>query len=146
MVSPRPRCLPFLIATLCSPAYAQETPPAPVQQVEVRASAEGYDPRRDDTASRIVIKREDILRYGDTTLLDVVKRIPGVTVTNGAGRSQEIRMRGLGAGYTQILVNGERMPAGFALDSLSPELIERIEVLRVATADMSTQSVAGTIN
>lgn len=38
-------------------------------------------------------------------------------------------MRGLGAGYTQILINGERAPAGFSMDSLAPDVIERIEVL-----------------
>jgi len=66
--------------------------------------------------------------------------------TGANGRGGEIRMRGLGAGYTQILVNGERAPAGFSMDSLAPDSIERIEVLRAASAEFSTQSVAGTIN
>ncbi|MFA9347892.1 TonB-dependent receptor plug domain-containing protein, partial [Escherichia coli] len=82
-----------------------------------------------------------------TNVLDVLKRVPGITVNTGAnGRGGEIRMRGLGAGYTQILVNGERAPAGFSIDSLAPDSIERIEVLRAASAEFSTQSVAGTIN
>jgi outer membrane receptor for ferrienterochelin and colicin len=55
-------------------------------------------------------------------------------------------MRGLGAGYTQILINGERAPPGFSLDTLSPDLIERIEVYRGAVAEFSTQAIAGTIN
>lgn len=139
-----PRHLAILLAAPCATVGAQETPPEPVQRVEVTAA--GYDPRRDDTASRIVVRREEIARYGDASVLDLFKRIPGVTVTGGAGRSAEVRMRGLGAGYTQVLVNGERMPAGFDIDSLSPELIERIEVLRSATAELSTQSVAGSIN
>lgn len=140
----RLRHLAILLAAPCAMADAQETPSEPIQRVEVTAA--GYGPRRDDTASRIVIRREEIARYGDASVLDLFKRIPGVTVTTGAGRSTEVRMRGLGAGYTQVLVNGERMPAGFDIDSLSPELIERIEVLRSATAELSTQSVAGTIN
>jgi outer membrane receptor protein involved in Fe transport len=143
----RPRYLVVLVAGLCASAFAQEPAPAePIQRVEVKGTAASYDPRRDDTASRIVVSREDIARYGDTSVLDVFKRIPGVTVTTGSGRNQEVRMRGLGAGYTQILVNGERMSPGFAIDTLSPEQVERIEVLRAATAEMSTQSVAGTIN
>jgi outer membrane receptor protein involved in Fe transport len=115
-----------------------------VARVEVRGA--GYDARRDDTAARIVVGRDEIARYGDTSVADIFKRIPGVTVTTGAGRSTEVRMRGLGDGYTQILVNGERTPAGFALDTLAPDLIERIEVLRVASAEYSAESVAGTIN
>jgi iron complex outermembrane receptor protein len=55
-------------------------------------------------------------------------------------------MRGLGAGYTQILINGDPAPQGFNLDQLSPSQIERIEVLRAPTADQSAQAVAGTIN
>jgi iron complex outermembrane receptor protein len=56
------------------------------------------------------------------------------------------RVRGLGAGYTPILINGDPMPQGFALDQLSPTQIERIEVLRAPTADQSAQAIAGTIN
>jgi outer membrane receptor for ferrienterochelin and colicins len=117
-----------------------------MQKVEVRGSAEAYDPRRDDTASKIVVNHDEIVKYGDTNVLDVLKRVPGVTVNGGNGRGGEVRMRGLGAGYTQILINGERAPAGFSIDSLSPDAIERIEVLRAASAEYSTQSIAGTIN
>jgi outer membrane receptor for ferrienterochelin and colicins len=118
-----------------------------MQKVEVRGSVESYDPRRDDTASKIVVNHEEIVKYGDTNVVDVLKRLPGITVSGASGRGGgEIRMRGLGAGYTQILLNGERAPAGFSLDSLSPDVIERIEVLRAASAEFSTQSIAGTIN
>ncbi|MET0982597.1 MAG: TonB-dependent receptor plug domain-containing protein, partial [Telluria sp.] len=129
-------------------ALAQDKPQPeqPMQKVEVRGTAEGYDPRRDDTATRIVVGQEEIAKYGDTSVADVLKRVPGITVSSPNGRGGEIRMRGLGAGYTQILVNGERAPAGFSIDSLSPDVIERIEVLRAASAEFSTQSVAGTIN
>jgi outer membrane receptor for ferrienterochelin and colicins len=58
----------------------------------------------------------------------------------------EIRMRGLGAGYTQILVNGEPVPAGFSIDSIAPSLIDRIEIARTASAEFGTQAIAGTIN
>jgi outer membrane receptor protein involved in Fe transport len=117
-----------------------------VQQVRVHGSLDAYDPRRDDTASKIVVNRDEILKYGDTNVLDVLKRVPGVTVSGNGGRGSEVRMRGLGAGYTQILLNGDKAPPGFTLDSLAPDLIERIEVLRAASAEFSTQSIAGTIN
>jgi outer membrane receptor protein involved in Fe transport len=79
--------------------------------------------------------------------MEVLKRLPGITVDSGpGGRGGTVRMRGLGSGYTQILVNGERMPPGFSLDSIAPDMIERIEIVRGATAEFSTASVAGTIN
>ncbi|WP_168710081.1 TonB-dependent siderophore receptor [Massilia sp. Mn16-1_5] len=117
-----------------------------MQKVEVRGTADSYDARRDDTATKIVVTQEEIAKYGDTSVVDVMKRVPGITVSSPNGRGGEIRMRGLGAGYTQILINGERAPAGFSIDSLSPDVIERIEVLRAASAEFSTQSVAGTVN
>ena len=117
-----------------------------IQTVEVMGSAAAYDPRRDDTATKIVVSQEEIVKYGDTSVTDVLKRVPGITVNSSNGRGGEIRMRGLGAGYTQILINGERAPAGFSIESLAPDVIERIEVLRAASAEFSTQSVAGTIN
>jgi outer membrane receptor protein involved in Fe transport len=117
-----------------------------VQQVEVRGAMDAYDPRRDDTAAKIVINREEIVRYGDTSVLDVLKRVPGVTVSGNGGRGGEVRMRGLGGGYTQVLINGEKAPPGFTFDSLAPDLIERIEVLRAASAEFSAQAIAGTIN
>jgi outer membrane receptor for ferrienterochelin and colicin len=153
-------CLTVLAAALAAAgANAQETTPAAaplpaptraepakqagekIQQVEVRGSANAYDPRRDDTASKIVVNNAEIVKYGDTNVLDVLKRLPGVTVSGGA-----VRMRGLGNGYTQFLVNGERPPSGFSLESLAPDSIERIEVLRAASAEFSTQSIAGTVN
>lgn len=118
-----------------------------MQKVTIKGSAARYDARRDDTASKTVVNSEEIQKYGDTSVNDVLKRVPGITVGGAAGRGGgEIRMRGLGAGYTQILINGEKAPAGFSIDNLAPDVIERIEVLRAASAEFSTQSIAGTIN
>ena len=132
-------------AAIANPAHAQQGPDSKIQQVEVKGAAEAYDPRRDDTASKIVVNNAEIVKYGDTNVLDVLKRVPGVTISSN-GRGGEIRMRGLGSGYTQVLINGERAPQGFDISSLSPDVIERIEVLRAASAEFSTQSIAGTVN
>jgi outer membrane receptor protein involved in Fe transport len=129
------------------PVWAQEKtetkkppPPAPTSTVEVKGSASQLDPRRDDTASKIVVHQDEILKFGDTSLLDAMKRMPGLTVSGGSPR-----MRGL-SGYTQILVNGERPPPGFSLDSVNPDQVERVEIIRTASVEFSTASVAGTIN
>jgi iron complex outermembrane receptor protein len=54
------------------------------------------------------------------------------------------RLRGLGGGCTQILLNGEPAPPGFSMDMLAPTDIERIEVMKGPTAEFG--GVAGTIN
>jgi len=76
-----------------------------VDKIEVTASQSGYDARQDDTATKIVVNAEEIKRHGDTQVLDVLKRLPGVTVLGNS-----LRLRGLGNGYTQILIDGETTP------------------------------------
>ncbi|MDO8176853.1 MAG: TonB-dependent receptor [Undibacterium sp.] len=104
------------------------------------------DERRLSTASRMIFGREELDRNGDSNIGDVLKRLPGVTIGGRPGRGGDIRMRGMGSGYTQILINGERAPRGFSMDSLSPDQVERIEVMRGPVAEYSTQAIAGTIN
>ncbi len=102
--------------------------------------------RRESTASKIVIGREEIERQGDANLGDILKRMPGITLGGAPGRGGGIRMRGLSQGYTQILLDGQRVPPGFSVESLTPEMIERVEIYRAPTAETGAQAIAGTIN
>lgn len=127
------------------PGPGGETPSAApqtsLQRVEISGRQSATDLRRAARVAKQIYGREELDQYGDTNALDVMRRLPGVTIgSDGA------RMRGLGSGYTQILINGDPMPQGFALDQLSPSQIERIEVLKAPTADQSAQAIAGTIN
>ncbi|WP_235934843.1 TonB-dependent receptor plug domain-containing protein [Undibacterium crateris] len=117
-----------------------------VQQVTVSGGRTEVEERRQSTAGKIIYGREELDRNGDSSLGEVLKRLPGVTVGGRPGRGGDIRMRGMGNGYTQILINGERAPRGFSMDSLSPDQVERIEIVRGAVAEFSTQAIAGTIN
>jgi len=133
-------------ATKASPA-APATPATQLKRVEITgARTDDTQERRESTAAKIVIGREEIERYGDSNLGDVLKRLPGVTMQGRPGRGGDIRMRGLGSGYTQILLDGQRIPPGFSLDSLTPEQVERIEILRAPTAETGARAIAGTIN
>jgi outer membrane receptor protein involved in Fe transport len=114
-----------------------------VQQVTVSASA--LEQRAQSTTAAIVVTRDEILRQGDATLTEVLKRQPGISI-DGAPGKPAIRMRGLGSGYVSILLNGLPAPGGFSLESISPDLVERIEILRAPTAETSGQAVAGAIN
>lgn len=117
-----------------------------MQQVTVQGSRD-TDLRRASTAAKLVFGREELDRNGDTSIGEVLKRLPGITMGGPPGRGGGgIRMRGLGNGYTQMLVNGERPPPGFSLESLPPEQVERIEVMRGPVAEHSAQAIAGTIN
>jgi iron complex outermembrane receptor protein len=131
-----------------APPAAPPTPPdIPTQQIEVTGNRESdTEQRRQATASKIVIGREEIDKFGDSTVGEVLRRLPGVTTPGAPGRGGPPRMRGLGNGYTQLLIDGQRIPPGFSLESLTPEQVERIEILRAPTAETGARAIAGTIN
>lgn len=130
-------------------APAADTPPAepaPARIEIIGGRASETEERRQSTAAKIVIGREEIEKFGDATLGEVLRRLPGVTTPGAPGRGGAPRLRGLGGGYTQLLIDGQRVPPGFALDQLSPEQVERIEILRAPTAETGARAIAGTIN
>ena len=158
------KLLPLACLLGAAGAYAQSAPsaevpanPAPlnvesgkkvVPSVTVSGSrANDTQTRQMSTAAKMVFGREELDRNGDSSVGEILKRLPGVTMGGPPGRGGGgVRMRGMGNGYTQMLVNGERPPAGFSLESLSPDQVERIEIMRGPVAEHSTQAIAGTIN
>jgi len=119
----------------------------PMQQVIVSAGPlDASAARAHSTTGAIVVGRDEIVRHGDASLADVLKRQPGITIDGSAGGTPAIRMRGMGGEHVAILLNGMPAPAGFSLESLGPDLVERIEIARTATAETSGQAMAGTIN
>jgi outer membrane receptor for ferrienterochelin and colicins len=147
---PAPPATPDSAPQPARPRAAKPGAPVPqVQQVQVSGTrANDTDVRRNATASKMIFGREELDRNGDSSVGEILKRLPGVTMGGppGRGGGGGARMRGLGNGYTQMLVNGERPPAGFSLESLAPEQVERIEIMRGPVAEHSTQAIAGTIN
>ncbi len=119
---------------------------APIREVVQINANKNLDERRDNVANTVVIRHDEITSFGVVTLGEVLKRLPGITVGQTQGKETEIRMRGLGAGYTQVFLNGQPTPQGFSLDSIAPELIERIEIMRTPTAEYSAQAISGVIN
>jgi len=156
----KPRLSPLLPFVIAAAAHAQAPAPAPapapaaspapapqqLDKVEVSGQASDDSKRRAATASKIIISRDELLRFGDGNLVDLMRRLPGVTPGGRPGRGGGISMRGMGGGFTQILVDGERMAPGFSLDQIPPDQIERIEIQRAPTAETGARAVAGTIN
>ena len=102
-----PACLAAALA--CASVHAQQPPaerpkdePARVESLEVTQKRTTTTERRDSTAAKIVIGREEIEQYGDTNLGDVMRRLPGVTQGGRPGRGGPVRMRGMAGGFTQI--------------------------------------------
>ncbi|MFM2082935.1 MAG: hypothetical protein RL380_1626 [Verrucomicrobiota bacterium] len=112
----------------------------------------------------IAITAEDIAKQGAATLSEVIKRLPqnrgslDEKFQNGfAPGSAEVSLRGLGAKYTLVLLNGHRVaPYGYGqgisdafadLNSLPSSAIERIEVLpEGASSIYGSDAIAGVVN
>ena len=73
------------------------------QQIEVKGEPNTYNPRRDDTVSKIVVTREEIEKYGDASVIEILNRQAGIVNGNIYGLK----------GYTQYLVDGQTPQTGF---------------------------------
>jgi outer membrane cobalamin receptor len=102
-----------------------------------------------------VVTREDILKNHHNTLIDVIKSLPGVRVSQpGTGElGESFQLRGLtGNLYTMILINGLPIKPGAVtgmpiLAQLPIRQAERIEVIYgPAAAVYGADAVSGVIN
>lgn len=107
--------------------------------------------RTDDVVPTLSYDLEYFQRFEPLTVGDALKRVPSVAFLSDVLESDGVRLRGLDPGYTQILINGERVPGGeanrsFFVDRIPAELIDRVEVVRSSSANRSGDALAGTIN
>lgn len=110
-----------------------------------------YRDRTEATAPTLVYDLEYFQRFEPSTVGDMVKRIPSVVFVSDVLEYDGVQLRGLDPSYTQILVNGKKVPGAgddrsFFVDRIPAELVDRIEVLRSNSANRSGDAVAGAIN
>lgn len=126
--------------------------------IVVTASATGVD-LRDAPASVSVITREEIERQPVQSLGELLGRLPGVTGgVSPTGEMSKITIRGLPDNYTLMLVDGRRIGNSRDvsyrpdlgrqdLNWISPDMIERIEVVRGPMSSIyGSDAMGGVIN
>lgn len=111
----------------------------------------GYRNHSDAAEPVLVYGTDYFQRFEPLTIGDALKRVPGVTFLSDVIESDGARMRGLDPGYTQILINGEKVPGAnadrtFFLDRIPAEQVERIEIVRSSSARRTADAVAGSLN
>lgn len=154
------------LAALCAaPALAQETgelpsatdsvtPPDDSPQTSQEIVVQGYIGyrNRSDSPEPVLIYDTDFFqRFEPLTAGDALKRVPSVTFLSDVIESDGARLRGLDPGYTQILINGDKVPGSnadrsFFLDRIPAELIDRVEIVRSNSARRPADAIAGTLN
>ena len=135
-------------------AAAQET--KAMDTVVVTAS--GYEQLiKEAPASISVVTREELEKKAYTNLHDALRDVPGVILTPSDNNSNDIALRGMGANYTLILVDGKRTNSretqtngstGTDQSWIPPlEAIERIEVVRGPMSSLyGSDAMGGVIN
>ncbi|MFT6552631.1 MAG: outer membrane receptor for ferrienterochelin and colicins [Zhongshania marina] len=128
---------------------------------KVVVSAAGFEQKITDAPASIsVVNREEIESRPYTTLLDVVRDLEGVDIGETRDKTGQgtISMRGMGADYTLILIDGRRQnnhgdiyPNNFGGNQFNhiPPLaaIERVEVIRGPASTLyGADALGGVIN
>lgn len=149
-----------LLAVATVPAAAQDAESGSVidQDSELQSSQDivvqgeiGFRNRTESTEPVLVYDTDYFQRFEPLTAGDALKRVPSVTFLSDVIESDGARLRGLPPGYTQILINGERVPGSnadrsFFLDRIPAELLSRVEIVRSSSARRTGDAVAGTLN
>ncbi len=110
-----------------------------------------YRDRADSAAPVLSYDLEYFQRFEPSTVGDMIKRVPGAVFVSDVLEYDAVQLRGLAPGYTQILINGKKVPGAgddrsFWVDRIPAELVDRIEILRSNSANRSGDAVAGAIN
>lgn len=129
-----------------------------LDQLVVTASGSDID-IKDAPASISVITREDIERSPVTSVSELIGELPGITGGySNAGAGSKISFRGMPSKYTLIMIDGKRVGGssltgyradlvGQDIDWISPEMIERIEIVRGPMSTLyGSEAMGGVIN
>jgi len=142
-------CALLLLAS--SPIYAQEA-----LELDTLVVTAGLQPlsARDVASSITVVSREEIELKQYRYLSDLLRDVPGFSVSQagGAGSQTQVRVRGAEANHLLVLMDGVRAndPAGndeFQYQLALTSNIERVEIIRgPQSATWGSDAIAGVIN
>ncbi len=106
--------------------------------------------RASDTVSD-VLTRDAIGQFPDQNVAESLRRLPGINVLNDQGEGRFVSVRGLDPDLNSTSLNGVRLPSpegdvrSVALDVVSSDIIESIEVKKSLTPDMDGDTIGASI-
>jgi len=137
------------------PAAQPPATPEPPSNLEpvVLTATKLATPAEQLGASVTVVPGDDVPRYHFETVEDVLRSVPGVDIrrSGSIGKLSNISIRGANANQVQVLVDGVRVKSpttGQAdLSDISPDLIDRIEVIRGPQSTLyGADAIGGVVN
>lgn len=128
-----------------------QTKEADIETIAVTATRSSLNVE-DALVSQVVITREDIALMQPKSVLDLLTRISGIdiSVQGGKGQASSVFIRGANASHTLFLLDGVRISSATlgttSTQTLSPELIERIEIVKGPRAALwGSDAIGGVI-
>ncbi|MDA1013445.1 MAG: TonB-dependent receptor [Planctomycetota bacterium] len=111
-------------------------------------------PRSTIGSSVTVITRDQIDRTGQTSVLNILRTVPGLNVAQlgGAGQQTSVFMRGANSNHTKVLMDGipindPTANRAFDFANMTVDNIERIEVIRGPQSTLyGSDAIGGVIN
>lgn len=135
-----------------TPAYAQEA--FDLGEITLFSNQVLTELSRSGTTTEVVTE-DEIADAPETSLSDVLATLPGVTATatGGVGAQTTLRIRGLGAGYVPVYLDGIEISdpastgAGYNWGGLTTGGLSRIEVLKGGqSARFGVNAAGGVVN
>ncbi|TPG15809.1 TonB-dependent receptor [Sphingomonas koreensis] len=118
-----------------------------------RASQQrAIDAKRSAIGVLDVAAADEIGRLPDRNVSEVIEHLPGVGVTYDQGEGRYVSIRGVPSNLNNYTLDGMEIgnPDGttrsLPLDIVSGQLLNRVEIAKVKTADMDGQGIGGTVN
>jgi len=99
-----------------------------------------------------IVAQEQIERFPDENTADVLKRIPGVYISNSLGEGRYALIRGTDPRLNIVTVNGEKLASNrneerySQLDIIGSSQLAGVEVVKAITPDMDGNAIGGSIN
>jgi vitamin B12 transporter len=154
-MSVRHLLVPILSVAIVCPAYGQSSTAAekPLENILVTASRSPLS-RINIGSSTTVISREQIERQQARYLADLLRAVPGFSVSQSGtfGSQTQVRVRGAEANHVLVLIDGVRAndPASgdeFRWEFLSTSNVERIEIVRGPQSSLwGSDAVSAVVN
>ncbi|SDS83102.1 vitamin B12 transporter [Halopseudomonas sabulinigri] len=125
----------FLLPALLASAIAQANEAVDLPDTIVTASRQA-ESASDSSAATTVFTRDDIDRLQPASVADLLRRVPGmsITTTGGIGSLTSLSLRGTSATQSLVMIDGQRIGSASAgqasLEFINVDQIERIEVVR----------------
>ena len=123
-----------------------------------RSLAEALNVKRESVSAVDAIVAEDIAKFPDQNLAESLQRIPGISIQRDGGEGRAITVRGLGAQFTRVRVNGLETVAtstdgasanrdrAFDFNVFASELFNSIVVHKTAEASLDEGSLGAVVD